>query len=132
MKLKRFELVLLLAAAAAVLFTAGFLVGRNTARPRVYVTGTSSAPTERSALPEELPAAGLIDLNTADEALLTTLPGVGPELAAAIVAYRTEHGPFRAVSELMNVRGIGEASYRSLSPLVTAGVPAPSGQTGQP
>ncbi len=131
MKLKRFELALLFLAAAAVLFTAGFLVGRHTARPRVYVTG-SSAPAERSAFPEENTMVDRIDLNEADETQLMTLPGIGPELAAAIIEYRTEHGPFRAVSELMNVRGIGEVAYRTLLPLVTTGVFVSSSQTEHP
>ncbi|MBR6950920.1 MAG: helix-hairpin-helix domain-containing protein [Oscillospiraceae bacterium] len=132
MKLKRFELLLLLFAAAAVLFTVGFLTGRLTARTRVYVTASSAAPAERSALPDASAASDPIDLNAADETTLMTLPGVGPELASAIVAYRTEHGGFRAVSELMNIRGIGETVYRALLPLVTAGASVSPGQTDHP
>ncbi|WP_110183122.1 helix-hairpin-helix domain-containing protein [Nocardioides solisilvae] len=63
--------------------------------------------------------AGLVNLNTADEALLDTLPGVGPVTAAAIVAWRTEHGGFTAVDELLEVNGIGEVTLAELAPLVT-------------
>lgn len=49
-----------------------------------------------------------IDINTADaETLAQTIKGVGPVRAQAIIAYRTEHGPFRSISELTNVKGIG-------------------------
>lgn len=62
---------------------------------------------------------GLVNLNTADEALLDTLPGVGPVTAAAIVAWRAEHGGFTAVDELLEVNGIGEVTLAELAPLVT-------------
>ncbi|HEX7135944.1 MAG TPA: ComEA family DNA-binding protein, partial [Iamia sp.] len=50
-----------------------------------------------------------IDLNTATEAELEELPGVGPSIAAAIVAFRQENGGFTSVEDLLDVRGIGEA-----------------------
>ncbi|WP_219924487.1 ComEA family DNA-binding protein [Nocardioides campestrisoli] len=62
---------------------------------------------------------GLVNLNTADEALLDTLPGVGPVTAAAIVAWRSEHGGFSAVDQLLDVNGIGEVTLAELTPLVT-------------
>ena len=63
------------------------------------------------------PAAPL-DLNTATADQLDDLPGVGPATAAAIVAYRDEHGPFRAVEELLEVRGIGPAKLDAAPGLV--------------
>ncbi len=60
-----------------------------------------------------------IDINTADEAELDELPGVGPSIAAAIVAHRQENGPFRSVDDLLDVRGIGEAKLAEIRPLVT-------------
>ncbi len=49
-----------------------------------------------------------VDINTADaETLAQALKGVGVQKAAAIVAYRAEHGGFRTIDELANVRGIG-------------------------
>jgi competence protein ComEA len=50
-----------------------------------------------------------IDLNTASEAALQTLPGIGPAKARAIVAYREAHGPFASVQALGSVPGIGPA-----------------------
>ena len=61
----------------------------------------------------------LINLNTATSAELEALPGVGPVLAGAIVAWRDEHGSFTTVSELQEVAGIGPKSYEKLEPLVT-------------
>ncbi|HYI61391.1 MAG TPA: helix-hairpin-helix domain-containing protein [Acidimicrobiales bacterium] len=67
----------------------------------------------------EATAAGPVDLNTADEAALDELPGVGPATAAAIISHREENGGFRSVDELIDVRGIGEAKLEQLRPLVT-------------
>lgn len=64
---------------------------------------------------------GLVDLNTADEAALDELPGIGPATAAAIVAHRSANGPFAGVDELLDVRGIGPAKLEQLRPLVTTG-----------
>ncbi len=65
-------------------------------------------------------AAG-VDINTADATALQTLPGIGESKAAAIIQYRTEHGPFKSVEELDNVSGIGESTMASIRDLVTVG-----------
>lgn len=59
-----------------------------------------------------------INLNTASIAQLDTLPGIGPTTAQAIVDYRSEHGRFGSVDELLNVRGIGPAKLEELRSLV--------------
>jgi len=60
-----------------------------------------------------------ININTADAATLAgSLRGVGVKKAEAIVAYRSEHGPFKSVDELVNVKGIGEKMLEQLRPLV--------------
>ena len=52
--------------------------------------------------------AGPVDVNTASaEQLSESLQGVGPQKAAAIVAYREQHGPFRSLDDLTKVKGIG-------------------------
>lgn len=61
----------------------------------------------------------LVNLNTADQAQLEELPGVGPVTAAAILEWRTEHGPFTTVDELLEVSGIGEARLAEIAPHVT-------------
>jgi competence protein ComEA len=58
----------------------------------------------------------LVNVNTADQRTLETLPGIGPVTAAAILQWRSDHGTFTAVEELMEVSGIGDAIL-TLSPV---------------
>ena len=52
-----------------------------------------------------------VNVNTADAATLShSLDGIGPSKAAAIVAYRDEHGPFKSVDDLSHVKGVGPAT----------------------
>jgi competence protein ComEA len=62
---------------------------------------------------------GRININTADVTELQKLPGIGPSIAARIVEYRAENGPFRAVDEITGVRGIGVARLNSLRNSIT-------------
>ena len=62
---------------------------------------------------------GKVDLNTADEALLCTLPGIGESRAKSIIAYREEHGLFQKPEDVMNVSGIKEAAYEKMKEYVT-------------
>jgi competence protein ComEA len=80
----------------------------------VNLPGTAS-PTESSLSSSS--AAGL-NLNLASAADFESLPGIGPSLAAAIVAYRDRNGPFLSVDELLNVPGIGPTRMTQLRPLV--------------
>lgn len=59
-----------------------------------------------------------LDLNQATAAQLESLPGVGDKMAARIIAYRTQNGGFRSVSDLDNVAGIGEKRLALLRQLV--------------
>lgn len=58
--------------------------------------------------------AGKINLNTADEAALTTLTGIGASKAQAILAYREEHGGFSVIEEILNVPGIKEGTFMKI------------------
>jgi competence protein ComEA len=62
---------------------------------------------------------GLINVNTASAAELEALPGIGEVLSQRIVDYRTEHGPFASVEDLLDVSGIGEAILADIRDLVT-------------
>ena len=62
--------------------------------------------------------AGPVDLNTATAEQLEALPGVGPATSKAILAYRSSHGRFRSVTELLEVPGIGPAKLEALRPMV--------------
>ena len=59
------------------------------------------------------------DLNSATEAELMELPGIGEELARRIVEYRENNGPFSAVEDIMQVSGIGESKFAGLKDRVT-------------
>lgn len=59
-----------------------------------------------------------VDLNSADQALLDTLPGVGPSTAAKIIADREANGPFTSAEDLRRVSGIGEKRFEALKDLV--------------
>ena len=62
---------------------------------------------------------GKIDLNTADAALLVTLPGIGEAKAAAIIAYREEHGGFSSAEEIMQISGIKQSIYEGIRDRIT-------------
>jgi competence protein ComEA len=61
----------------------------------------------------------MVDVNTAGQAELEALPGVGPVTAQSILQFRSEHGPFTAVEELLEVSGIGDATLAKIAPYVT-------------
>jgi competence ComEA-like helix-hairpin-helix protein len=63
-------------------------------------------------------ARGVVNINTADASQLAYLPGVGPKSAERIVAWRKENGPFRKASDLMQVKGIGDKTFATMSPYV--------------
>ena len=74
-----------------------------------------------AALP--LPTAGpsqaaLVNLNTADQVALESIPGLGPVKAAAILALRAEVGAFTSIDQLLDVSGIGPATLESIRPYV--------------
>ena len=60
-----------------------------------------------------------VNVNTADEALLDTIPEVGPATAQAIIEYRTQIGSFTSVEQLIEVSGIGPATLEAMRPFVT-------------
>jgi competence protein ComEA len=62
---------------------------------------------------------GKVNINTASESELEDLPGIGPTLAKRIVEYRTQHGPFHDVKDLLKVEGIGQKKFDSLKDYVT-------------
>lgn len=62
---------------------------------------------------------GLVNINTADEALLCTLSGVGSSRAKSIIAYRQEHGSFQKIEDIMNVEGIKEGLFQKIRDNIT-------------
>lgn len=73
-------------------------------------------------------ALAAVDINTANESQLETLPGIGPGKAKAIIAERQANGPFKSVDDLGRVKGIGDKTLAELRSQATVGSspPAPS------
>lgn len=89
-------------------------------RDRAALAAPASVETRLSVPVEEVrPDPSPVNLNTAGEEALTALPGIGEALAARIVAYREEHGPFAAVEDLTKVSGVGQGKLAALEGLVT-------------
>jgi competence protein ComEA len=60
-----------------------------------------------------------ININTASQAELESLPGIGPALAQAIIEYRQAHGPFKTIEEIIDVSGIGPKTFEKIKALIT-------------
>ncbi len=133
-------LVLMLACIAI-----GYFLGRATVAPGVaaVVVTERSAPAQEAALtapkeaqaenqtetadqvPERESKPGVetrpIDVNTASQEELETLPGIGPKLAGRIIAYREENGPFTTAEELCEGSGIGEKLLEKIREWIVVG-----------
>ena len=75
------------------------------------------APASATLPPEQYP----LNLNTASREQLMTLPGVGEMLAERIIEYREQVGPFSAIEQIMDVKGIGEGTFVKLQTMITVG-----------
>lgn len=84
--------------------------GEQLVVPRIGEAATAASPSAGD---------GRVNLNTADEAALDTLPRVGPALAQRIIAWREANGGFGSVDDLLSVTGVGEATLAGLRDLVT-------------
>lgn len=85
-----------------------------------YLEGAS--PVLATPLPEVVSSTTeLVNINTASIAELDILPGIGPTTAQKIIDYRTQNGLFLNIEDIINVSGIGPASYERLKDLITVG-----------
>jgi competence protein ComEA len=94
--------------------------GQKLSIPTINADGPSKSITQANQ--NESKGSGLIELvniNTATVAELSTLPGIGPVLAANIIEYRETHGSFYSTEELMNVKGIGASSFDEINNLIS-------------
>mgnify|MGYP000100213103 CR=1 FL=1 len=61
----------------------------------------------------------LVNINTASQEELESLPGIGPALAKQIIAYRTVNGPFKVIEDILDVPGIGPKTFEKIKALIT-------------
>jgi len=136
--ISRYTRAVLALTAGFVLFCGGWF-GNQLSAPVPYMVNTARQPSEtdysdvreavpggasvsgEDARPDSLLPGEVIDVNTADIYDLQRLPGIGEKRAGDIIAYRTEHGPFQSLDELMNVSGIGPVILENLREYATTG-----------
>ncbi|GAA4677579.1 helix-hairpin-helix domain-containing protein [Gordonia humi] len=87
----------------------------------VSSSGGQAGPGASTAATAPTDGTGLVNLNTATEAELDALPGIGPVTAQSILAWRQTNGSFSSVDQLAEVDGIGDGRLAKLRPLVTVG-----------
>lgn len=116
---------------AAALIACAFISGYNafyvpqTNLPRIIYTEKgacpeATAPSNTAQEPARPDALLKVNINTAGaRELQEKLDGVGEVIAARIVAYREEHGPFGSIGEIRNVKGIGEATFENIKNDIT-------------
>lgn len=94
-------------------------LGESVAQPVTVVTVQNVTSGNGVTADTVTNADGLININTADQTDLETLPGVGPSTAQNIITYREEHGPFSKIEDIMEVPGIGEGKFNQMKELIT-------------
>ena len=88
---------------------------------RIPTQAESESAADPGVQVSDSPASGKININTATQAMLEELPGVGPATAVAIIADRSKNGPFRQPEDLMRVPGIKESRYALMEALIAVG-----------
>jgi len=86
----------------------------NLAWALVLFLGLALAPVTALAQKAKPPSTDKVNLNTATEEQLQTLPGVGPSMAKRIVEHRSKVGKFAKIEEILNVKGIGEKKFQRM------------------
>ena len=86
-------------------------------QPRASTAGSLNASSSGSASSSQ--TGGLVNINTADETLLKTLPGIGEQKAKAIISYRQDGGSFSRIEDIMKVPGIKDGAFNKIRDMIT-------------
>lgn len=85
----------------------------NDERVEQYVTNGSG-----EGIIEEETKKGLVNINTATQTELETLPGIGPSTALKIITYREENGKFKSIEDIKNIPGIGDSKFENIKDFI--------------
>lgn len=117
--MKKPQWVLLGITVAFLCLLLGVFVGRNYTGTYISAENAVNSQTQNTTS-ETQNNDGKIDINTASHQQLQLIPGIGESIAHRIIDYRTEHGGFQTVEELMNISGIGEKKFEQMKPYIKA------------
>ena len=121
-KISTLEKALLAVTAAFLLLAAGYFLGARSGTEPYRVEARPAAAETAALLPAGTPAPETpdkVNINTASAEELDTLPGIGAQRAADIIADREANGPFRIPEDLTRVPGIGEGILEGLMDYIT-------------
>lgn len=116
MRLKTAEIISVLLCLALLAGAAALASGRERGSAAPALSVTTPEPDVTGAVRG---AAGLVNINTADADELELLTGIGPALAGRIIDYREENGSFGSIADIMEVSGIGPATFEKFKDEIT-------------
>ena len=97
----------------------GIFIGTSNSRNYIELTYDPDTYTDETGTVDITPEVVKIDINTATVEDLMIIPGIGEVTANNIIEYRTKHGKFAKIDELLDVKGIGPKSLEKISEYIT-------------
>ena len=124
--MKKARIVMVLIFCVFICICTGILIGRHTQPRQIRIMGTSNNSLSQSAEGSQVESttaasSGILNINTATQAQLQMLPGIGETIAQRIVDYRNSIGQFHSLDELLMVEGIGEKRLEQIREYITVG-----------
>ena len=93
----------------------------ETTESKSFVIETTVSKNDKIEQSEIISDDGKININSANEQLLTTLPSIGPTIAKAIIEYRNQNGKFTNIDQIKKVKRIGEKTFEKIKNKITVG-----------